>query len=295
MGPHQLDAFISAARIGSGMSYAMAPTQALAMVPGWSDAAATITELPGGLTNHSFRIHHAGECLVLRLDSEYTGILNLDRKTELSVLETASVRGLAPEIVYSDARQGILLSRFIAGGTWRVQDLAVSTNIEALGALLRRVHALPLSGVSFDAQAIASHYTDNLRPRKDLHSFTRICEGIIAGISRPAALSCCHNDLVLENLIGLPRPILIDWEYACDNDPLFDLASLIGYHDLQESIVTGLLEAYARERAGEFRVRLDIQLRLYDALQWLWLANRQIISPNDSQTVRLQELQQRIR
>ena len=95
------------------MSYAMAPTQALAMVPGWSGAAATITELPGGLTNRSFRIDHAGECLVLRLDSEYTGILNLDRKTELSVLETASVSGLAPEIVYSDARQGILLSRFV--------------------------------------------------------------------------------------------------------------------------------------------------------------------------------------
>jgi len=273
----------------------MTPEAALAIVPALGGADATITAIAGGLTNRTFRVDSEIGIFFLRLDDEHTGIFNLDRQTELFVLETASAQGLAPEIVYSDLQQGILLSRLIEGETWCVRDLAAPANIKALGELLQRVHALPPSGVSFDAQAISRHYADNLLSRSSLLTFAGKCVEIIAAIPPAGALTCCHNDVVLENLIGMENPVLIDWEYACDNDPLFDLASLIGYHDLPETLATELLKAYAGEPADRFRERLDTQLRLYDAMQWLWLANRQVISPDENQAARLEQLRQRIR
>ena len=93
---------------------------------------------------------------------------------------------------------------------------------------------------------------------------------------------------------GGERTLLIDWEYACDNDPLFDLASLIGYHDLDRTSSEALLSAYCGGTRPEYREQLALQIRIYDALHWLWLAVRQSISPGSAQAKRLDQLSQRI-
>ena len=273
----------------------MTPEAALAIVPALGGADATITEIAGGLTNRTFRVDIEDRTFFLRLDDEHTALFGLDRQTEQLVLQTASANGLAPELIYSNPRQGILVTRIVAGTAWRNEDVSQASRVLALAVLLRRVHALPLSGVRFDASGIAKRYADNLRANRGLQSVARKCQDLIAALPVPDIVTCCHNDVVLENVIGWPEPKLIDWEYACDNDPLFDLASLIGYHDLPESTATELLEAYAGHGSNELRERLNEQLRLYDALQWLWLANRQIVSPDNSQAARLEDLQQRIR
>ena len=276
------------------MSTAVTAAQAVQMVPGWLHAKASISELGGGLTNRSYRIDIAGQSFVLRLDDAHTHLFDLDRKTELSVLAAASSEDLAPQVIHADPEPGILVSRFVAGSTWTVNELGLRDNIDSLAELLRGVHSLPQSGVTFDAVAIARTYAQNLRADPELHSFATVCVDSIAAMPGPESLCCCHNDVVLANVIGLPRPVLLDWEYACDNDPMFDLASLIRYHDLPDSLAATLLDAYAGVRATAFRERLGVQLRLYDALQWLWFANRQLASPDSRQAERLRELQQRI-
>jgi thiamine kinase-like enzyme len=109
-----------------------------------------------------------------------------------------------------------------------------------------------------------------------------------------AEFRCCHNDVVASNVIAEPDLKLLDWEYACDNDPMFDLASLIGFHNLGIDRQSVLLNAYAGGMDSGLAERLEIQVRLYDAIQWLWLANRQMITQNTAQAARLEELQQRI-
>ena len=83
--------------------------------------------------------------------------------------------------------------------------------------------------------------------------------------------------------------------FVAGNDPLFDLASAIGFHNLDERRQQVFLDAYAGGADSELRERLARQLRIYDAIQWLWLANRQLASPRSEQARRLEELQQRIR
>jgi hypothetical protein len=40
--------------------------------------------------------------------------------------------------------------------------------------------------------------------------------------------------------------------------------------------------------------RLELQLRLYDAIQWLWLAARYAINPNTRDRARLEQLRSRM-
>ena len=277
------------------MSSRISPAEALSGIPGWDGSAVVCTELKGGLTNRIYRVERDGQQCILRLDAEHTDSYGLDRRLELSVLKQAADKGLAAKVIFSDVAAGILLRTFIPGRIWEVSDLDDTANIEALSALLHKVHALPNSGSVYDASRVARRYLENLRSDDSLHAFGVRCQEIIDNIDVSGVTCCCHNDIVVENIISGPRLMLIDWEYACDNVPLFDLASLIAYHDLNDDKAHELLSAYSGGADPDTRELLGEQVRLYDAIQWLWFANRQMITYESGQVARLEKLQQRIR
>lgn len=273
----------------------MTPSEALSKIPGWDGDAATCTELRGGLTNRIHVVEREGQKYILRLDAKHTDAFNLDRRCEMSVLVQAAGSGLAPEVIFSDTDAGILLSAFVPGRIWQVSDLDDNGNVEDLAELLREIHDLPACGIAFNASRIARRYVENLSSNHSLHPFGVRCQEIIEIIDGSGVSCCCHNDLVVENIISSSRLMLLDWEYACDNDPLFDLASLIGYHDLSDKRAQVLLSAYAGGVDRTLTELLEEQVRLYDAIQWLWLANRYIITRTSQQAARLEELQRRIK
>lgn len=268
---------------------------ALDMIPGWDPGITDIEELKGGLTNRVYHIRSSGRECVLRLAQDHSGIFDLDRACELAILETASDAGIAPAIMYSDEDAGILMTEYLHGKVWQESDLESGENIESLAALLQRVHALPSCCSPLDLTGIAEKYQEYLKARHGLHAFASNCVRIIRDRPMHETITCCHNDIVAENVIDSGGLNLIDWEYACDNDPMFDLASAIGFHNLDEERQQMLLSAYAGGTAGELKERLAEQVRVFDAIQWLWLASRHLASPSKEQARRLEELQQRIR
>lgn len=267
------------------------------MVPGWDSARSQIEELEGGLSNPN-RVYHVrsnGHECVLRIGTDRAGTIGLDRSCELQILESAARAGIAPAVLYSDPDTGILVTEYLHGRAWQESDLESNQNIEALAGLLQQVHALPACCSPIDLPGIAEKYQQFLATRHGLHAFAMNCVRIIRESSTQESFTCCHNDIVATNVIDSGKLNLIDWEYACDNDPLFDLASAIGFHNLDERRQQVFLDAYAGGADSELRERLARQLRIYDAIQWLWLANRQLASPRSEQARRLEELQQRIR
>ncbi len=270
----------------------MSPRLALAGIPEWSDV--TIEERLGGLTNRTYKIRRGGEAFVLRLDDGHTWAFGLDRERELRILDAASKKALAPEVVFADIRRGILIRRFVDGRVWTEQDLHDPLTIESIGAVLRRVHRLPLSGDVFDAGEIAARYLGRLEGHDELTAIGRRCVRVIDESDQADAPVTCHNDVVAANIVSAKTLMLLDWEYACDNDPLFDLASLIGFHDMDRGAAELLLGAYAGGATPEARERLGRQTRTYDALQWLWFAVRETISPNAQQRRRLAAIKRRL-
>ena len=269
--------------------------EAVALVPGLDSANIEIEELKGGLTNRTYRLREGDDHYVLRLNAQQAEFFQFDRSSEIAILGEASKIGLAPRVIHADKERGILVLEFLHGRTWQEEDIRQAANLEVLAGLLRRVHSLPLCGNRIDMGIVATSYEDYLEKRQGLHAFATQCVDVISSIEVSDVAVCCHNDVVAANVVEGPELRLIDWEYACDNDPMFDLASAIGFHNLDERSSAILLDAYAGSSNAELRERLAEQVRLYDAIQWLWLASRQLAFPSVTQSRRLEALQQRIR
>lgn len=277
------------------MSKELNAFEALALVPGWDPDEFDIQELKGGLTNRTYQLRRNDTSYVLRLDAHDAAFFQFDRASELTNLAAAGEAGLGPEVIHADQERGILITEFLHGRVWEDADIRSRQSLKSLAALLRKVHALPLCGTRLDVPAVSGAYENYLEHRHGLHAFATECVEIIASIPVHDIAVCCHNDIVAANIVEDSKLMLIDWEYSCDNDPMFDLASAIGFHNLDGQHADILLNAYAGGSDAELRERLNDQIRVYDAIQWLWLASRHLAFPSTEQARRLEYLQQRIR
>jgi len=259
------------------MSKERSPDDVFPAIPELAGKSIRWQELRGGLTNRSFKISTSDRSLVLRLDDVHTATFGLDRKTELKARASAFKAGMAAEVVFADIDRGILLSEFLPGDVWNKADLGDKDNLVALANILRNVHALPLLAVKFDARVIARRYADSLAGKPELHASAQACVEIVSSLPAVDSYACSHNDVIAENVVAGAKLKLLDWEYACDNDPMFDLASLIAYHKLDDRQTDILFSAYAGGPSPSLLEQLQIQLRLYDAIQWLWFAAKRSV------------------
>jgi thiamine kinase len=289
-----MDARIQSTSRRKRVTSPMAPEVALARIPGW-DGQQRCQEIGDGLTNRSYLVRAKGADFVLRLDTEHARTLGLNRSVELAIWREAAKADVAPEVVFADPDAGILLYEYLPAPVWRRSSLNDPQNLRTLAELLRRVHALPPSGEPIDLVAAASRYAFNASENASLASFAAHCVSIVKEIPAPTLRCCCHNDVVAGNIVGTFKLKLLDWEYACDNDPFFDLASVVAYHDLKAGHIGWLLDAYTGGRDPEAKERLELQIRLYDAVQWLWLAVRYVVAPRKRYLKRLDDLQRRIK
>ena len=277
------------------MNDALNPLTALGRVPGWDPSSIKVEELKGGLSNRTYRVSYRGEDFALRLDLEESDVLRFDRTYETGIMADAHLAGIAPEVIFVDAGSGMLLTRFLPGRVWEDGDMESDEQLVRLAELLRAVHALPTCGKRVNYAEEAAAYEEFLSQRQGLHAFASNCVEAVRSTPDRGFVACCHNDIIARNVIDDGALRLIDWEYARDNDPLFDVACAIGYHDLDQRRADVLFEAYTGGSSVEERERLAEQQRTYDALHWLWFAARQLVLPDPEQARRLEALQQRVR
>ena len=276
------------------MNDCLDPHDAISLVPGWDPLQAEIEELKGGLSNRTYLVTYGGERSVLRLDIEDTNVVRFDRSYELSIMQVAHDAGIGPEVMFADSDRGILLTRFLPGRTWNTDDMKSGEQLGRLARLLRLVHSLPTCGKLINYPKEATAYERFLSQRESLNTFASRCVEIVRETPDRGVVACCHNDIIAGNVIDNGDLKLIDWEYALDNDPLFDIACAIAFHDLDERHSAILLDIYAEGAGVDERERLAEQQRTCDALHWLWFAARQAVSPNGLQTRHMERLQQRI-
>lgn len=250
------------------MTAARSPDAVIRELPEWQGA--TWTELAGGRTNHTWLLEKNGRKAVLKIDDKPRSAPYNDRLAEAKIQTAAAQAGLASPVLL--VHRQIYLTEYVEGAVWDPADLDKESRIEQLASALRRLHSLPKSGRSFDARGAAKQYVRHIEnPDKDLIA---TCLGVIKNVRLPNYLCCCHNDLVAENIIAAPDLKFLDWEYACDNNPLFDLATIVEHHELSESQGRALLDAYFDGAGESWYPKLVEQQQLYLALLWLWLASR---------------------
>jgi len=257
----------------------ISPDDVLADIPGWEDS--TWTELMGGQTNKTWQVVSGNRKGVLKIDKELRVEPFNTRYKEAQVQTSAARSGLAPQVIL--ASDTVYFTEYAEGTVWNRRCFNEDGNIERIAAALKKLHALPLTGRSFDARTAAKRYAQENRSLDSV--VVDRCTEIISRIRSPRNLCCCHNDLVAENIITTPELKFLDWEYACDNDPFFDLATIVEHHELDDSQAARLLNAYFDGAGERWRENLQQQRKLYLALLCLWMGARPDCDPSDLGTV----------
>jgi thiamine kinase-like enzyme len=194
-----------------------------------------IERLDGALTNVSYKVTSGGTAYVLRLAGEGTSDY-IDRSAEEHNARVAAAAGVSAEVIYFDARDGTMVTRFVEGvsvNAWEESGADPGALVRAARAL-RRVHSLgKVFRSRFDVFAAIDGYLGLLREQRmplpeGYHEVGRKARAVRRALeASPATLVPCHNDPWPGNLLDADgRVYLIDWEYSGMNDPVWDLAGL---------------------------------------------------------------------
>ena len=232
----------------------------------WRNARAT--PLTGGLTNKVWRLDREESSAVLKIDAEPRRAPFRSRQYEARVQRLAAEIGLAGRVLHVD--ETTLLTEFVEGRGWSEEDCQSDAQLSRLAQSLKRLHALPPTGEEFDATGAARLYVEQIDA--SLSADAEYCLSVILDTPTSRQVSLCHNDLVRENILLTPDLRLLDWEYACDNSPLFDLATIVEHHHLDERQVAVLMSAYFGNEADAYADELAQQRRVCLALWWLYRA-----------------------
>ena len=233
--------------------------------------------LGGALTNVCYKVTTGGAAYVLRLAGEGTSDY-IDRAAEKHNAQVAAEAGVNADVVYFDATDGTMVTRFVEGismnaGDGFGRDSGAPVRV---ARALKRVHSLGRVFRSrFDVFAAIDGYLDLLRGWRmplpeDYYEVGQRARAVrLALEASPAALVPCHNDPWPANLLDADgRIYLIDWEYSGMNDPMWDLADLsveAGFGPEQDR---AMMEAYYGARLSPaLYSRLEVYKAMSD-LHW---------------------------
>ena len=243
-----------------------------ALLPTWRpERIESVTYLPGGYANDNYRLEYGGAAYALRI-ARHPGA---DRRAEARFLQVAS----APNVVAFDLASGHLLTRWIDGTL--LADAPVPPPTAA--AYLQALHAEIPRGVR--------RYDPRAAIRRDLSAADTPATAALTVLDQidwsPTDLGGCHNDLNPWNVLRTERGWrTLDWEFAGDNDPLFDVVCLgrgLGYDD---SHLERLAAAYYGTSPVPPSRILDTHI-LFELREHAW-AVRQIALGNDRAEIRAQ-------
>lgn len=232
-----------------------------------------------GLGSETYHVERDDQSFSLRIAARGSARSAFDARWECRVRELAGSAGLAPDVLYADPAEGIMLARWIEGRSWSAAEAREPARVAEIAHLVRRIHALspprPARKVA-PAEWIARY--------EDLHRGARRaaadCNALGPKVMRrlealarfPAAAVLCHSDLHPLNVVETPSALVaLDWEYAHVTDPLWDLAGWACVNDFGVQPSGDLLRAYlGRPWEPAEWARFGLLAWLYDYICLIW-------------------------
>jgi thiamine kinase-like enzyme len=230
----------------------------------------------GGLTNLNYLVDGR---FVLRLPGEGTSEY-VDRSAEAVAARVASEVGVNAELCFFDNTTGVMMTRFVDGAvTMSPERFADAGAVARAARVMRKLHT---SGRSFSTDfalfPMIDEYKSLLAAKgavlptgyDDVQALTAAVRAALE--ANPVPLVPSHCDPLCENFLDTGnRMYLIDYEYAGNNDPMWDLGDLSveGHFTAPQDAV--LLRAYFDGDPPPDQVgRMVAYKALCDLLWTLW-------------------------
>jgi thiamine kinase-like enzyme len=243
--------------------------------------------LPGGITNHNFRLRFGSRDCVIRVVGRATELLGIDRQAEQLACQAAADLGIAPAIL--TVGDGYLVTEYLACAPISAAGLRAEP-----GAVARALRAFHTSGVRlpnrFWVPDLLDGYEAIIRGRGgSLPAEYQQARSVAARIATVLPLEDpvpCHDDLLAANVLCAPGPppgpMLVDWEYAGMGHRMFDLGNLAVNNEFDEPAELRLLEAYFEERPTPGRrAALALMRIMSDAREAAWGIVQEAVSEVD--------------
>jgi thiamine kinase-like enzyme len=248
----------------------------------------TTSVLHGGLTNRNYKVVTDRGAYVVRVSPAQREGLSIDRDHEHRNTVIAASTGVgAPVVDYLPDALTMVIG-YIDGVTFTDASFDRPDNVERVAAACRRLHDGPRFVNHFDMYDVRAAYL-----RQVVEHGYRLPAGYLDFSARveqmrpalaPGAdpVVACNNDLLAGNLIDDGERIrLIDYEYAGNNDPCFELGNIWSECHLTVDQLEHLVTCYyGRPRPSRVaRARLQGLMSQYG---WtLWASIQEATSPID--------------
>ena len=197
---------------------------------------------------------------ILFLDyNEYCG--KTDYELEYEILNKVKSINLDVDTLYYNVANGIQLTKYIEDA-----DHFSTEYIEEASLLIKKLHEPKIHvGKQYDIEKMFKEYQDRNHEILFDTSFAHHYISKAKQLSKEQHV-LCHNDLVEGNfLFTKDQSYLIDYEYAMDNHPYFDLMSFITENDIQNP--------QDRERIYKIYFGDDFEAIDYEALKIFEIAH----------------------
>ena len=180
------------------------------------------------MSNAAWRVAFRDDEAVVRTHTLDFGAPVTDHARELAIHGLAAAAGLAPGIVFSDARAGVLVTDFEPAGAFSAKAFGDDETIARVAERIAALHALTVPNAigGYTLTEAAERYIARagVAGRADTDALADIVRWVEADAD-PADRALCHRDLLHANILAGDPVRFIDWEFASPGERWFDLAS----------------------------------------------------------------------
>jgi thiamine kinase-like enzyme len=265
---------------------------AVGRVPQWRETDIAYASLVGGLMNQNWLVEVAGDTrrYFVKVPGEGSEMF-IDRVAANEAARNAHAMGIAPEVIFFDAWDGLEVSEFIEG--YRActnADFGNSTIQSDVLDLYRQLHAGPKLGLT---KTIFDMIEEHVEQGRELGSdfppdmqwmLHRYGQAKAAFMASGLDIVPCFNDPMPGNfLIGvdpgsITKPMkLIDYEFASNNERSYELGVLFAEMFFDEALTASLIEQYLGSVRPAMVARVIVNRALADIKWASWaVVNRKL-------------------
>ncbi len=238
-------------------------------IPGWpwKSRAITLTEISGGLNNGNWRlVVDDGTSHFVKVPGAGTEAF-VDRELTVAASRCAASVGVGPQCTFYDSASGITVDEYLDGYVSLTEhELATTDAVVDVVKMYRTLHRAPLLPKTRTVIDEIDQALDSLRERgfeipgwmsEPFAEWNRAASALRAsGID----LAPCHNDPNFTNMMVKPgAPMrLVDYEFAANNDPAYDVLGMLGFYPVPERTKIALIEEYF----GRYEYRYEARMRV---------------------------------
>ena len=222
-----------------------------------------VERLMGGMSNQMYVIEKANETFTFRIPGKNADQF-VDRHIELKAIEAIRSLGINNETVLMDTSNGFKLAEYVEGTPFsQLPDLMLDQAASVL-------HELHDSSVRFandyDPFGRLDLYESYHQHQSDEYKVTKAKFLTFQSFLEAQPKVACHNDAQRSNFLQAgDKTYLLDWEFAGNNDPMYDIAC---FGNIDFAHATSLLPVYLGRTPNQDEMKRLTLWRTFQALQW---------------------------